>query len=131
MLDLLLNETFMRRAIAALALATPLLALLLALLLRAMRRATPPTVKEDSAKPVHAGACLHERGTQVLLLLALAGPSVWLLWKLYETIMNAAGFASVRGLLICLLCFALLGAAAGWALSRLLSPPESPTNPSR
>lgn len=51
-----------------------------------------------------------------LWVFGLAGPLVWLLWYLYEAIMNATGFASVRGLLIVLTLFLALGLLLGWLL---------------
>jgi Na+/proline symporter len=53
------------------------------------------------------------QGLLVGLLAGLAGPAVWLLWKVYNAIMGRFGLDSVAGLLINTALFSAVGVAIG------------------
>lgn len=53
------------------------------------------------------------RGLALGLLCGLAGPAVWLLWRMYNGIMGIYGLDSVRGLAINLALFVAIGLAVG------------------
>jgi hypothetical protein len=50
------------------------------------------------------------------LLVGLAGPAIWAMWKLYNRIMGHYGLDSVRGLLINLALFVSVGVLVGLAI---------------
>ena len=53
-------------------------------------------------------------------LIGLSGPFIYLMWRLYNTLVNHYGLASVKGLLIELLVFVLIGLALGFILAQLV-----------
>ena len=53
------------------------------------------------------------RGVAIGLLCGLAGPAVWLLWRMYNGIVGSYGLDSVKGLLVNLALFACIGLAVG------------------
>ncbi len=153
MIDLLLNETFVRAALNWFAIATPVLALLLYFLGVGRRQralttgehespASAPSASADKSptdadqangtvrSPISLEESLLARAPKgppsparvFLLVFGLLGPFVWLLWHVYEGIMDHFGFASVKGLLIVLALFAASGLAAGWLIGRSLRP---------
>ena len=125
MLDLLLKETFIRTLFGWLALLTPLAALLVYGIVRLVRKKHAGGNKTESdAKREGKSNARHCRWIG-LWVFGLAGPLVWLLWQVYEAIMNATGFASVRGLLIVLTLFLTLGLLLGWLLGRWTRERES------
>ncbi|HUU54660.1 MAG TPA: hypothetical protein VMY87_07055 [Armatimonadota bacterium] len=82
------------RAIAILTIALPAAGLLLGAIIGALRRAPG-------------------RGMLVGLLYGLAGPAIWLLWRLYNGIVGVYGLDSVRGLLVNLVLFVGIGLVLG------------------
>jgi hypothetical protein len=122
MIDLLLNETFVRSVFPWLAAATPIAAIALFLAGMGRRRSADETGDSsadsenggfpDGQPPKQTGAS-RRQCLVALALLGLAGPVIWLMWLFYEAIMNAFGFASVNGLLIVLACFAFAGLLVG------------------
>lgn len=127
MIDLLLNESFVRSLFPWFAASTPVAALLLYAFGVGRRKRIPLSVnKVDSANPVDTvtPAIAAEDHPQrhdaraVLLGVAILGPLTWGMWIFYEAIMDHFGFASVKGLLIVLCVFAAVGLLAGWALRR-------------
>ncbi len=103
MLDTLLNESFVRTALNHLAWITPLAGAFVYFALAARKN----------------GARGRMRAAAIAAPVLLAGPVLWLLWRLYESVMDHYGFSSVRGLLTVLVLFIFLGGIAGWALGRL------------
>jgi hypothetical protein len=53
------------------------------------------------------------RGLAIGLVCGLAGPAVWLLWRMYNGIVGSYGLDSVEGLLVNLALFACIGLAVG------------------
>ena len=53
------------------------------------------------------------RGLATGLLCGLAGPAVWLLWRMYNRVVGSYGLDSVKGLLVNLALFACIGLAVG------------------
>jgi hypothetical protein len=124
MLDLLLNESFVRSAMGWLAMATPAVAALLIFFGVGKRHATIEERDEALAADEVIGGAERSafplsRVQIALFLFGLAGPAIWMLWHAYEAIMNAFGFSSVAGLLLTLALFAVVGIGAGWAAARL------------
>lgn len=114
MIDLLLNETFVRSAFPWFAAATPVLAILLCVLgFGRKRRKGPSGESTDGGTEERV-----RRSRAYVVAIGLLGPVVWLLWVVYESIMDKYGFASVKGLLIVLGVFVLVGLLAGWLLGR-------------
>ncbi len=62
------------------------------------------------------------------LLIGLVGPAAWLLWRVYNAIEGRFGLDSVKGLLINLALFAVIGVAVGVAIGWLLSQRPRPGN---
>jgi len=62
-----------------------------------------------------AGAVRRSLGRGLLsgLVCGLSGPAIWLLWRMYNGIIGAYGLDSVRGLLINLTLFVVLGLVVG------------------
>ncbi len=54
------------------------------------------------------------------LLIGLSGPFIFLMWKLYSGLVNHYGLDSVKGLLVELLIFVLIGVALGFILAHLV-----------
>ncbi len=124
MLDLLLNESFVRSALGWLAMATPAIAALLIFSGVGKRHAQTGEGDQVPASDENTGEIERSvfplsRVQIGLFLFGLVGPAVWMLWRAYEAIMNAFGFASVAGLLLALALFAVVGIGAGWAAGRL------------
>jgi hypothetical protein len=63
-------------------------------------------------------------GAIVGLLIGLAGPTALGLWHVYNAIMARYGLDSVRGLLISLALFAVIGLVIGLIVGRVLSGPR-------
>lgn len=82
------------RAVAVLAVALPAAGLLIGAIVGAIRRSLG-------------------RGLVLGLLCGLAGPGIWLLWRLYNSIVGAYGLDSVRGLFINLALFLSIGLVIG------------------
>jgi len=129
MIDLLLNESFIRSAFPWAAAATPVLALLMyAAGLGRSKVSSDSELSDETGKKATREEApskepLRNSGTRVFLVsLGLLGPVIWVLWVLYESIMNSFGFASVKGLLVVLSLFVVLGLAAGYAARRAASP---------
>jgi hypothetical protein len=53
------------------------------------------------------------RGLAIGLLCGLAGPAIWLLWRMYNGIIGIYGLDSVRGLLMNLALFVAVGLLIG------------------
>jgi hypothetical protein len=53
------------------------------------------------------------RGLAIGLLCGLAGPAVWLLWRMYNGVVGSYGLDSVKGLLVNLALFCCIGLAVG------------------
>ena len=51
------------------------------------------------------------------LLIGLAGPLIWLLWLVYNRVMNHYGLDSVKGLLINLALFVVVGLGLGFGIA--------------
>jgi chromate transport protein ChrA len=96
-LDLILNESNINRLIATAAIILPLGCIAFYIILR-RRLAGQPT-----AKVWIAG-------------IGIFGPLVWVLWHVYNAIENAYGLDSVRGLVINLLLFIVVGIVFGLIL---------------
>ncbi|MCJ7822946.1 MAG: hypothetical protein MUQ26_07735 [Armatimonadetes bacterium] len=56
------------------------------------------------------------RGLAVGLLCGLAGPAIWLLWRMYNGVVGGYGLDSVRGLLVNLGLFVAIGLVIGVAV---------------
>lgn len=56
------------------------------------------------------------RGLLVGLVCGLVGPAVWLLWRMYNGIVGIYGLDSVRGLLMNLALFVVIGVIVGLAI---------------
>ncbi|UCC67560.1 MAG: hypothetical protein JSV79_10605 [Armatimonadota bacterium] len=56
------------------------------------------------------------RGLVAGLLCGLAGPAIWLLWRIYNGITGVCGLDSVRGLLINLALFVVVGLLIGFGI---------------
>ncbi len=85
------------RAIAILAMALPAAGIVVGAAIGAARRALA-------------------RGLLLGVLCGLAGPAVWLLWRMYNGIVGIYGLDSVRGLLISLVLFVGIGVIVGLAI---------------
>ena len=105
MLDLILNETVVHVTLIALAVGTPLAALLAD---GAMRRWLPP----DQAR-------------RRLWVFAGVGPVTGALWLSYNSIIARFGLDSVAGLAINAALFVLVGVAGGLVWRRLAGPAET------
>jgi hypothetical protein len=123
MLDLLLKETFVRSLFGWLALLTPAASLVACGAAKIMRGKAPKGAEAEE----RARNCPRSRRTGWWVF-GLTGPLLWLLWQVYEAIMNATGFASVRGLLIVLTLFLVLGLVLGWFLGRWTQEQKFPSN---
>jgi len=53
------------------------------------------------------------RGVALGLLCGLSGPAVWALWRMYNGVIGGYGLDSVRGLLVNLALFVLIGLVIG------------------
>jgi hypothetical protein len=59
------------------------------------------------------------RGLAIGLLCGAAGPAAWLLWRMYNGIVGVYGLDSVKGLLVNLGLFVVIGLAVGAAIGFL------------
>ncbi len=82
---------------------------------RAIRLAAVALPAAGAAAGAIAGAVRGRvgRGLAIGLLCGLAGPAVWLLWRMYNGIVGSYGLDSVKGLLVNLALFACIGLAIG------------------
>ncbi len=55
------------------------------------------------------------------LLGGLSGPFIFLMWKIYSLLVNHYGLDSVKGLMVELLVFVLVGLALGFILAQLVA----------
>jgi hypothetical protein len=98
------------RIINLLALALPVAGLLLGVVIGSLRK-----------RPIV--------GLLVGLLSGLVGPVIWLLWRMYNGIIGVFGLDSVKGLLINLALFIVIGVVIGLALGavrrRIVRPAET------
>lgn len=83
------------RALVLLAAALPILGLLVGLIAGAARRRLAMGLRHGFVS-------------------GLLGPALWVMWRVYNLIMNRYGLDSVRGLLINLALFVGVGLAVGW-----------------
>jgi hypothetical protein len=88
------------RAIAVLAIALPAAGLIAGAVMGARRRALP-------------------RGVLLGVLCGLVGPSIWLLWRMYNGVVSVYGLDSVRGLLVNLALFVAIGVVLGLGIGLL------------
>lgn len=82
------------RAVAILALALPAAGLIAGAVIGASRRALA-------------------RGALLGVLFGLVGPAIWLLWRMYNSVVGVYGLDSVRGLLVNLALFVAIGVVLG------------------
>ena len=82
---------------------------------RAIRLAAVALPAAGAAAGAIAGAVRGRvgRGVAVGLLCGLAGPALWLLWRMYNGIVGSYGLDSVKGMLVNLALFACIGLAVG------------------
>jgi hypothetical protein len=88
------------RAIAVLAIALPAAGLIAGGVIGASRRALA-------------------RGALLGVLCGLAGPAIWLLWRMYNGVVGVYGLDSVRGLLVNLALFVAIGVVLGLGIGLL------------
>ncbi len=84
------------RVIVLLALALPIIGLVIGVVVGAVRRRIG-------------------RDALLGLICGLSGPAIWLLWRMYNGIVGVYGLDSVRGLLINLALFVVIGLVVGIA----------------
>jgi hypothetical protein len=82
---------------------------------RAIRMAAVALPAAGAAVGAIAGAVRGRaaRGLATGLVCGLAGPAVWLLWRMYNGIVGGYGLDSVKGLLVNLALFVTIGLAVG------------------
>jgi hypothetical protein len=94
MMEELVTTEQAERVIVALAMALPIIGLVIGVIVGAVRKRLG-------------------RGALLGLICGLSGPAIWLLWRMYNGIVGVYGLDSVRGLLVNLALFVAIGLVIG------------------